>query len=102
MSIQYGDEEPLAGSFGAVDSFPKDFGYGAEEADGEGGEAGPDTKPRILLMGLRRSVLFVSSTVNPLLKLSPPSTPMVNVLLTWAVSLYLQLRLTPAETHHYA
>ncbi|XP_038656803.1 ras-related GTP binding Ca isoform X1 [Scyliorhinus canicula] len=55
MSIQYADEEPLAGSYGVVDSFPKDFGYGVEEADMEGSESQSDSKPRILLMGLRRS-----------------------------------------------
>lgn len=71
MSLQYGAEEtPLAGSYGAADSFPKDFGYGVEEeeeeaAAGGGGGAGASggcgpggadsSKPRILLMGLRRS-----------------------------------------------
>ncbi|XP_069080066.1 ras-related GTP-binding protein C isoform X1 [Pleurodeles waltl] len=55
MSIQYGDEEQLQGSYGPVDSFPKDFGYGVEEADLEESEAPADSKPRILLMGLRRS-----------------------------------------------
>ncbi|MGH0163256.1 UNVERIFIED_CONTAM: hypothetical protein FKN15_057188 [Acipenser sinensis] len=53
MSIQF--EEPLAGSYGVVDSFPKDFGYGVEEADMEESSAPSDSKPRILLMGLRRS-----------------------------------------------
>lgn len=53
MSIQF--EEPLAGSYGVVDSFPKDFGYGVEEADIEESSAPSDSKPRILLMGLRRS-----------------------------------------------
>nr|XP_033812937.1 ras-related GTP-binding protein C [Geotrypetes seraphini] len=55
MSLPYGDEEPLAGSYGAVDSFPKDFGYGVEEVDMEESAAPADSKPRILLMGLRRS-----------------------------------------------
>ncbi|MBN3274192.1 RRAGC protein, partial [Polyodon spathula] len=53
MSIQF--EEPLAGSYGVVDSFPKDFGYGVEEADMEESSSPSDSKPRILLMGLRRS-----------------------------------------------
>lgn len=55
MSIEY--EEQLAGSL--VDSFPKDFGYGVENMDmmQEDLENSPsaDNKPRILLMGLRRS-----------------------------------------------
>lgn len=55
MSIEY--EEQLAGSL--VDSFPKDFGYGVENMDmmQENLENSPsaDNKPRILLMGLRRS-----------------------------------------------
>ncbi|XP_051948368.1 ras-related GTP-binding protein C-like [Xyrauchen texanus] len=55
MSIDY--EEQLAGSL--VDSFPKDFGYGVENMDmmQENLENSPsaDNKPRILLMGLRRS-----------------------------------------------
>lgn len=75
-----GAEEPVlpGGSFGAADSFPKDFGYGAEDDDDEdddeaaelGGGGGPgggggcglgpgggdaSKQPRILLMGLRRS-----------------------------------------------
>ncbi|KAL8220404.1 UNVERIFIED_CONTAM: hypothetical protein K2H54_045304 [Gekko kuhli] len=74
-----GAEEPVlpGGSFGAADSFPKDFGYGAEDDDEEdddeaaelGGGGGPgggggcglgpggdaSKQPRILLMGLRRS-----------------------------------------------
>ncbi|KAF5905795.1 ras-related GTP-binding protein C [Clarias magur] len=53
MSIQYG--ESLADSYGVADSFPKDFGYGEEEADMEDSPAPSDSKPRILLMGLRRS-----------------------------------------------
>ncbi|XP_032832710.1 ras-related GTP-binding protein C isoform X2 [Petromyzon marinus] len=68
MSIQYAEEEPLGGSFNVVSSFPKDFGYGPEESGGcadedegagrggGGGDGGGgDSKPRILLMGLRRS-----------------------------------------------
>ncbi|XP_073174124.1 ras-related GTP-binding protein C isoform X2 [Lepidochelys kempii] len=81
MALQFGGpgpvggtEEPalIGGSFGASDSFPKDFGYGEEEeAELEGGSGpggssgvpgvagggpgGADSKPRILLMGLRRS-----------------------------------------------
>lgn len=54
MSIQY-EVEPLADSYGVADSFPKDFGYGEEEADIEDNQAPSDSKPRILLMGLRRS-----------------------------------------------
>ncbi|XP_061918271.1 ras-related GTP binding Ca isoform X1 [Entelurus aequoreus] len=56
MSIQY-EVEQLAGSYGVADSFPKDFGYGEEEedADIEDSSATSDSKPRILLMGLRRS-----------------------------------------------
>lgn len=53
MSIQYG--ETLADSYGVADSFPKDFGYGEEETDMEDSPAPSDSKPRILLMGLRRS-----------------------------------------------
>lgn len=82
MALQFGGagaagaaEEPalVGGSFGAADSFPKDFGYGEEEEEAEleggpgsggpgggaggpgGGAGGADSKPRILLMGLRRS-----------------------------------------------
>ena len=54
MSIQY-EVEPLPDSYGVADSFPKDFGYGEEEADIEDSPTASDTKPRILLMGLRRS-----------------------------------------------
>lgn len=42
-----------------VDSFPKDFGYGAFDQDGldlePNASNNSETKPRILLMGLRRS-----------------------------------------------
>lgn len=54
MSIQY-EVEQLADSYGVADSFPKDFDYGEEEADIEGSPVPSDSKPRILLMGLRRS-----------------------------------------------
>lgn len=54
MSIEY-EVEQLADSYGVADSFPKDFGYGEEEADIEGSPVPSDSKPRILLMGLRRS-----------------------------------------------
>lgn len=54
MSIQY--EEQLPDGYGVTDSFPKDFGYGEdEEADIEESPTASDSKPRILLMGLRRS-----------------------------------------------
>lgn len=49
MSIQY-EDGGLAGSFG---SFPKSFDYGADEP--EVGFCASGDKPRILLMGLRRS-----------------------------------------------
>ena len=41
-----------------VGSFPKDFGYGPFDQDGDGppGPLVSEQKPRILLMGLRRSV----------------------------------------------
>lgn len=52
MSIQY--VEQLSDSYGVADSFPKDFGYG-EEPDMEDSPSPSDSKPRILLMGLRRS-----------------------------------------------
>ena len=46
----------MTGSFGVVDSFPKDFGYGGDEAGiDDDSSASADTQPRILLMGLRRS-----------------------------------------------
>ncbi|TNN57357.1 Ras-related GTP-binding protein C [Liparis tanakae] len=53
MSIEY-EEPALAESYDAVGSFPKSFGYGVEEPDMEDSSASAD-KPRILLMGLRRS-----------------------------------------------
>uniref|UniRef100_A0A3P9IUL6 Ras-related GTP-binding protein n=1 Tax=Oryzias latipes TaxID=8090 RepID=A0A3P9IUL6_ORYLA len=54
MSIQY-EVEQLPDSYGVADSFPKDFGYGEEEAEIEDSPTSSDSKPRILLMGLRRS-----------------------------------------------
>lgn len=53
MSIHFG-EPTLTGSYDVVGSFPKSFGYGVEEADMEESSTSAD-KPRILLMGLRRS-----------------------------------------------
>lgn len=49
------DEEDQYGQ-GYVGSFPKDFGYGGfeQEGDGPGGPLAGEQKPRILLMGLRR------------------------------------------------
>lgn len=101
MALQFGGggaagaaEEPalVGGSFGAADAFPKDFGYGEEEEEAEldggpgsggpgggggaggpgGGAGGADSKPRILLMGLRRSgkssIQKVSAGYPPLLR----------------------------------
>lgn len=101
MALQFGGggaagaaEEPalVGGSFGAADAFPKDFGYGEEEEEAEldggpgsggpgggggaggpgGGAGGADSKPRILLMGLRRSgkssIQKVSAGHPPLLR----------------------------------
>lgn len=53
MSIQY-DDPTLSGSYDVVGSFPKSFGYGVEESDMEESFSSAE-KPRILLMGLRRS-----------------------------------------------
>ncbi|XP_055371639.1 ras-related GTP-binding protein C [Condylostylus longicornis] len=50
--MSYQDEEEQIGYH--VDSFPKDFGYGAFEHDSDS-QGGGESKPRILLMGLRRS-----------------------------------------------
>lgn len=36
-------------------SFPRDYNYGPEDADGDAPAVAPEHKPRILLMGLRRS-----------------------------------------------
>ncbi|XP_035765232.1 ras-related GTP binding Cb [Neolamprologus brichardi] len=53
MNIQY-EDTTLPGSYGVVGSFPKSFGYGVEVPDLEESPTSGD-KPRILLMGLRRS-----------------------------------------------
>lgn len=53
MSIQY-EEPTLTGCYDVVGSFPKSFGYGVEEPDMEESSSSAE-KPRILLMGLRRS-----------------------------------------------
>lgn len=53
MNIQY-EDTTLPGSYGVVGSFPKSFGYGVEVSDLEESPTSAD-KPRILLMGLRRS-----------------------------------------------
>ncbi|XP_019618790.1 PREDICTED: ras-related GTP-binding protein C-like isoform X5 [Branchiostoma belcheri] len=50
----YDDDENF-GSYGVVGSFPKDFGYGPDEQDTEDRSPSAESKPRILLMGLRRS-----------------------------------------------
>lgn len=50
--MSYQDEEEQIGYH--VDSFPKDFGYGAFEPDNDN-QSVSESKPRILLMGLRRS-----------------------------------------------
>ncbi|RMX59034.1 hypothetical protein pdam_00023209, partial [Pocillopora damicornis] len=47
----YEDDENF-GSYSVVGSFPKDFGYGPEDQDEL---SSSDNKPRILLLGLRRS-----------------------------------------------
>lgn len=70
MSIQY-EVEQLADSYGVADSFPKDFGYGEEEADIEDSPAPSDSKPRILLMGLRRSGKSSIQKVKSLCAFSP-------------------------------
>ncbi|KAF3834136.1 hypothetical protein F7725_025340 [Dissostichus mawsoni] len=54
MSIQY-EDPTLAGSYDVVGSFPKSFGYGVEDQDLEENCSTSADKPRILLMGLRRS-----------------------------------------------
>lgn len=74
MSIQY-VEPTLVGSYDVVGSFPKSFGYGVEEADMDEGFSS-DEKPRILLMGLRRSGKSSIQKVrscNRHLRLSPVS-----------------------------
>ncbi|KAM4538979.1 ras-related GTP-binding protein C-like [Odontesthes bonariensis] len=57
MNIQYdaAAAAALAGSYDVVGSFPKSFGYGAEEPELEPGLDSSADRPRILLMGLRRS-----------------------------------------------
>lgn len=47
-------EEPHIGSYTEVDSFPDGYGYGGED-EVSGAVGGVESKPRILLMGLRRS-----------------------------------------------
>lgn len=55
MSIQY-EDAGLSGCYGDMGSFPKSFDYGPEEPDDEVDRpASTADKPRILLMGLRRS-----------------------------------------------
>ena len=56
----FDDEEGFGGSFGVVGSFPKEFGYGPDDHDGEAGAVSVDAKPKILLMGLRRYTSFSS------------------------------------------
>lgn len=54
MSIQF-EEPALTGMYDVVGSFPKSYDYGEEEeGDMEESSESAD-KPRILLMGLRRS-----------------------------------------------
>ena len=50
----YGDDG--SGGFAVAGSFPKGFGYGPDDAETEQPAASPEDQPRILLMGLRRSV----------------------------------------------
>ncbi|KAF5300992.1 hypothetical protein FQR65_LT19287 [Abscondita terminalis] len=52
----YQDDEEVVAFDGHAGSFPKDFGYGAFDGDNEVTlSTSNDQKPRILLMGLRRS-----------------------------------------------
>ncbi|XP_071855151.1 ras-related GTP-binding protein C-like [Apostichopus japonicus] len=53
--MSLGDDAGIVGSYGVVGSFPKDFDYGPDDHDMENGAVPPDNRPRILLMGLRRS-----------------------------------------------
>nr|ALE20576.1 Rag-c [Leptinotarsa decemlineata] len=53
--MSYQDEEEGATFDGTAGSFPKDFGYGLFDGESEGTSSSSDQKPRILLMGLRRS-----------------------------------------------
>ncbi|XP_001628704.3 ras-related GTP-binding protein C isoform X2 [Nematostella vectensis] len=48
----YEDDDNFGGSYSIVGSFPKDFDYGPDETDDI---STTENKPRILLMGLRRS-----------------------------------------------
>ncbi|XP_013791848.1 ras-related GTP-binding protein C-like, partial [Limulus polyphemus] len=52
--MSYEEEDYPRGDY-IVGSFPKDFGYGPDDQDGEIEVANTTQKPRILLMGLRRS-----------------------------------------------
>ncbi|KAF4523693.1 hypothetical protein B566_EDAN006064 [Ephemera danica] len=55
MSYEQDEDDQYASGYD-VGSFPKDFGYGPyEDGEGPGGALTGDQKPRILLMGLRRS-----------------------------------------------
>lgn len=54
MNVQYNDPN-LSSSFGVGGSFPKSFGYGVEDPDPDLETCSSASKPRILLMGLRRS-----------------------------------------------
>ncbi|KAK7092046.1 ras-related GTP-binding protein C-like isoform X2 [Littorina saxatilis] len=51
--MSYGDDEN--GGFAVAGSFPKGFGYGPDDTETEQPADSPEDKPRILLMGLRRS-----------------------------------------------
>ncbi|CAH1974903.1 unnamed protein product [Acanthoscelides obtectus] len=53
--MSYQDDEEGVPFDGNPGSFPKDFGYGPFDGDGEISTLSGDSKPRILLMGLRRS-----------------------------------------------
>lgn len=50
----YQDDEEGVTFDGHPSSFPKEFGYGVFDGDGDATLASGDQKPRILLMGLRR------------------------------------------------
>ncbi|CAH1773646.1 unnamed protein product [Owenia fusiformis] len=54
MASYEGDGGFTTGSY-VVGSFPKDYGYGADDPDHDTIVTALDSKPRILLMGLRRS-----------------------------------------------
>ncbi|XP_072037873.1 ras-related GTP-binding protein C-like isoform X1 [Amphiura filiformis] len=53
--MSFDNEDGFGGSYGVVGSFPKEFGYGPDDHDDEAGAVSADAKPKILLMGLRRS-----------------------------------------------